>query len=136
MAGGLFAIERDYFFEIGLYDPGLEIWGGENFELSYKVYDRLRVVLLSDPLFAIVPSDCFAVPRFYSVSVCYFGQLDVFHNIHDLHILVTHTSPPVIGEKLGHWEITYSLAFSVILCDIVRDFLPRLICYSRYSDEI
>ena len=37
MAGGLFAISRDYFFEIGLYDPGLEIWGGENFEISYKV---------------------------------------------------------------------------------------------------
>lgn len=37
MAGGLFAIERDYFFELGLYDPGLQIWGGENFEISYKV---------------------------------------------------------------------------------------------------
>lgn len=37
MAGGLFAIERQYFFDIGLYDPGLEIWGGENFEMSYKV---------------------------------------------------------------------------------------------------
>lgn len=37
MAGGLFAIERNYFFELGLYDPGLQIWGGENFEISYKV---------------------------------------------------------------------------------------------------
>nr|CAB3248253.1 N-acetylgalactosaminyltransferase 7-like [Phallusia mammillata] len=38
MAGGLFAIERQYFFDIGLYDPGLEIWGGENFEMSYKIW--------------------------------------------------------------------------------------------------
>ena len=41
MPGGLFAVDRKYFFEIGGYDPGMEIWGGENLELSFRVRMRL-----------------------------------------------------------------------------------------------
>ena len=37
-AGGLFAIDKTYFKELGYYDPQLFIWGGENFEISYKVW--------------------------------------------------------------------------------------------------
>lgn len=38
MAGGLFSINREYFFEIGAFDEGMEHWGGENIEMGFRIW--------------------------------------------------------------------------------------------------
>jgi len=38
MAGGLFSVHREYFFEVGAFDVAMEHWGGENIEIGFRVW--------------------------------------------------------------------------------------------------
>ncbi|KAK7501657.1 hypothetical protein BaRGS_00007088, partial [Batillaria attramentaria] len=38
MVGAAFAVDREYFLEIGGYDEGMDVWGGENLELSWRIW--------------------------------------------------------------------------------------------------
>eukprot|EP00041_Stephanoeca_diplocostata_P003202 m.32547 g.32547 ORF g.32547 m.32547 type:complete len:596 (+) comp14138_c0_seq1:74-1861(+) len=38
MAGGLFSVHREYFFEIGAFDEKMAHWGGENIEIGFRAW--------------------------------------------------------------------------------------------------
>lgn len=38
MVGGLFSIDREYFYKLGTYDGGMRIWAGDDVEMSIRIW--------------------------------------------------------------------------------------------------
>lgn len=66
MIGCSFVVDREYFGQIGLLDPGMEVYGGENIELGMRVGTTIfsfRLLVMMNVITASLPIHCHAAAR-------------------------------------------------------------------------
>lgn len=75
LVGCAFAVDREFFYEIGAFDDQMTIWGGENIEMSFRVWQ-------CGGLMELIP--CSRIAHMYRISTYSFEgdkSLIKFHNI-------------------------------------------------------
>lgn len=66
--GCAFAVDREFFFEIGTYDDGMDIWGSENVELAFRVSSCQTILTLFSLVECLTLLPPFGASRFGNVA--------------------------------------------------------------------
>lgn len=99
MAGGLFAVSKAYFEYLGTYDIGMEVWGGENLELSFRVWQcggSLEIHPCSHVGHVFPKKAPYARPNFLQNTV---RAAEVWMDSYKQHFY--HRNPPAKKENYG-----------------------------------
>nr|CAB3248250.1 polypeptide N-acetylgalactosaminyltransferase 4 [Phallusia mammillata] len=99
MAGGLFAVSKSYFGHIGTYDAGMEIWGGENLELSFRTWmcgGKLETIPCSHVGHVFPKQSPYPRPKFLTNTL---RAAEVWMDDYKQHFYIR--NPPAVKEDYG-----------------------------------
>ncbi|XP_012859997.1 inactive polypeptide N-acetylgalactosaminyltransferase-like protein 5 [Echinops telfairi] len=101
MPGGIFAIHKHYFNEIGQYDNGMYHWGGENLELS------LRIWMCGGQLFIIPCSRVGHISRMYFTDHFLMVKSMIYNNLRLVHVWLDEYKEVYFAQNPGVKSVRY-----------------------------